>query len=159
MVDREVLGDTAAHRQSHHVGAAAGNGIDQTGRVADQIGAGVAGRARRIADRAAGVAVVVPDDEPATRGQPSTELGVPPVHRRRGTGDQHDRGRFRITEGLHAQVHPVGTHHPFGHSAQLYDRPAAANRPRNRVAPDARAVRQDRKRRERRIGEGDQPYA
>jgi hypothetical protein len=84
--------------------------------------------------------VVVPDDEPATRGQPPTELVVPPVHRRRGTGNQQDRRLYRITEGLHVPVHPVRQHHPHRLSARHYD-PAADNRPRHRVAPRYRAQR------------------
>jgi hypothetical protein len=62
------------------VGAATGEGVDQADRVADQVGARVAGHARRVADRAAGVAVV-PDDKPATRSQPPAEPGGLPFAR------------------------------------------------------------------------------
>ena len=120
---REVLRDTATHRQADHVGAAAGQNVDQLGRIGDQVAARIVRRARRRADRPAGVAMVVPDDESATRGQPPAQIGVPPVHRRRGTSDEQNRGRPRLAERLHTQIDPVDPHHRLSHDPRLYEDP------------------------------------
>jgi len=66
-----------------------------------------------VADRSAGVAVVVPDDTPGPRRETMAELVLPPVHRGGSPGDEQDRGISTITERLDAQVHPVRLHDPL----------------------------------------------
>jgi hypothetical protein len=70
--------------------------------------AAVRRRTRLIADRSAGVAVVVVNDEPGAGRETLAELVLPPEHRSGRSVDEEDRGVSGIAEGMDAEVHPVG---------------------------------------------------
>jgi hypothetical protein len=86
--------------------------VEQAHGIGDQVGPRV-GRGAWLVARSAGVAVVVADDEPGPGRETLAELVLPPVHRGSRPGDEEDRGVGSITEGLHAQVHPVRLHDPL----------------------------------------------
>src|SRR5207249_12250563 len=65
------------------------------------------GESRLIRDRTAGVAMVVPDHEPATLGEQPAETLVTPVHRRAHPHDREDRRISGVAERFRAELDPV----------------------------------------------------
>jgi hypothetical protein len=86
--------------------------------VPGQVGERVRRLSRRVAGRAAGVPMVVPDHEPASVGDPFAQLGVPPQHRGGRSGDQHDRGVRAVAEGLDTQLGAVDAEESFAVSSR-----------------------------------------
>lgn len=111
VLDGQVLGDGAAHRQPHEMSAAASDDVDQSARVGDQVAAGVPGRPGGPARRAPRVTLVVADDEPPLASQQLAEVAVPAFHRLGGPGNEKDGGRTPLAKSLDAQVHPIEAHH------------------------------------------------
>jgi hypothetical protein len=89
--------------------------LQHADRIDDQLGTRVTGTPRLVADRAAGVAVVVADHKPAAAGEHPTETFLPPNHRRAEAYDQEDRRVSWIAERLGAELDPVRLDHPLSH--------------------------------------------
>ena len=64
VAEGQQLGDPAPGRQPGHVGAVGGGRVEHAHCVVDEVGEGVAGLARRVRLRAAGVTDVVTDYPP-----------------------------------------------------------------------------------------------
>jgi hypothetical protein len=90
------------------MGAAQVEGVEQADRIRGQIAQRVLWSTRLIADRSAGIAVVVADDESAGSGETLAELILPPVHRSGRSVDKEDRRVGGVAEGFDAEVHPGG---------------------------------------------------
>jgi hypothetical protein len=82
VAEGEQLGDPAAGRHPGDVGAFGRGRIEHAGRVVGEVGEGVAGLARRVGLRAAGVTDVVTDHPPYAGHQPLAQLAGPAQHRR-----------------------------------------------------------------------------
>ena len=108
VVDGDGLRDTAAHRQADEVGAVDAERVQDADRVGLQISRRVLRFAGLVAHRAAGVAMVVPDDEASRGRQVFAERGLPEVHRGRATVDQQDRRVGLRAEGLDTEFDTVG---------------------------------------------------
>ena len=104
MVERDHLRKGSAHRDADDVGTAAGDRLDDRGRVGDQVIAAVAGLARLVRHRLTGVAMVVADHEPSRRGEPVAELVLPPVERGARAVDEQDRRVGGVAERFDAEV-------------------------------------------------------
>src|ERR687898_243443 len=89
------------------MGALQAEGVEQAQGVLCQVAQGVGRSTRLVADRSAGVAVVVADDEPGAGRQTLAEAVLPPVHRGCPSHDEEDGGVGPIAECLHAEVDPV----------------------------------------------------
>jgi hypothetical protein len=113
MLESDLLGDTAAHRDADQMGLAHVEGVEQADRVGRQIHPGVVRLAGRRAGRTTRVAVVVADHVSAPSGDPLTELVLPPVHRGGRAADQQHDWVIGRPEGLGAQLDPVHRHDPF----------------------------------------------
>jgi len=115
MIDGQMLGDHAAHRDADDMRAGYAQHVEQAHRVVDEIRERVRRRAGRVAGRASGVAMVVADDEPQPSRQLRAELVRPPVHRAGRAADKQDRRIASVAECLDAQLHAVGMHQPVVH--------------------------------------------
>jgi hypothetical protein len=107
VIEREQLGERAARGDADHVGGRKVSGpnvvgVEHTGRVRDEVGAGVAGMPRLVRDRAAGVAVVVADHEPSAVGEEPAEARFPPQH---GRAEAHDEQHGRVVGSPKDSVH------------------------------------------------------
>jgi hypothetical protein len=105
-------------------------GADQAERVKepdgvlDQIAARILGGARLVADRAAGVAIVVAGHEPGAGRELRAELLLPREHRAAGSRDEQDRRVRRVTEGLEAQINAVCADDPLArHDLMIAETP------------------------------------
>ena len=116
MVDGDPLHEPAAHRQADEVRALEAEVVEHAERVGDEVVARVARLTRRIGRGAAGVAMVVADDEAAGLGEPLAERLLPAVHRAARAHDEQHRRVGRIAEGADAQRRPVDVDEaqPFG---------------------------------------------
>src|SRR5919107_5448446 len=81
MIQRHELADPPPHRHTHQMGALQAEGVEQAQGVLCQVAQGVGCGTRLVADRSAGVAVVVADDEPGAGHETLAEAVLPPVHR------------------------------------------------------------------------------
>jgi hypothetical protein len=115
MLRCHLLGDAATHRQPDQVDAVDAQGVEHPHRVGRQVLGGVRRPAHWRGGGAPGVAVVVPDHEPALRHEQLAELGVPQVHRRGCAADQEYGGVRRVAERLHAQLGSVDRHESLRH--------------------------------------------
>src|SRR5215212_2199408 len=95
------------------MGALQAEGIEQADGVLGQVAQGIGRSTRLVADRSAGVAVVVADDEAGAGHQSLAEPVLPPVHRGCPSHDEEDRGIGGISEGFDAYVHPVRPDDPL----------------------------------------------
>src|SRR3712207_5079948 len=95
------------------MGALKAEVIEQADGILCQVAQGIRRSPRLVADRSAGVAVVVADDEPAAGHQSLAEALLPPVHRGCPSHDEEDRGFGPIAECLDAEVDPVGPDDPL----------------------------------------------
>src|ERR687890_84326 len=107
MVEGDELGDPPPHRHAHQMCALQAEGIEQADDVLCQVAQGVGRSTRLVADRSAGVAVVVADDEPGAGHQSLAEALLPPVHRGCPSHDEEDGGIDPIAECLDTEVDPV----------------------------------------------------
>lgn len=89
------------------MGAFQAQDVEQADRICGQIAQRVLRSTRLVADRSAGVAVVVADDESGGSGETLAELILPPVHRSGRSVDKEDRRVGGVAEGLDVEVHPV----------------------------------------------------
>ncbi len=128
MVERQTLREPTAHGDPDDMGARDLQCVEHTDGVRDEIGLAVLGRARLVADRLPGIAQVVADHVSPAGRESLAEFVLPPVHRARGPGDQQNRRGGTITEGLDAEVDPVGLH-----SRQDVAAPAAVSSPTSRA--------------------------
>ena len=119
VVEPEELRERAAGRDADQVRRRNVVGIEHAGRVGDEIGAGVSGPPGLVGDRAAGVAVVVTDDEPPAIGERPAEVLLPPEHGGADARDEEDRGSVRVTERLGAELDPVRVDHALGHPGSV----------------------------------------
>jgi hypothetical protein len=103
-LERQLLGDAAAHRDAGDVRAWDPQPVEHGDRIGGEVGAGVAGGAGRIAGRAPGVAVVVAHDEATALRQAPAQVLVPVVHGAARAGDEQDRGRARVADRLDAEL-------------------------------------------------------
>ena len=124
MVERDHLGDRAAHRHAHQVGAPHPERVEDTKCVPAQIVACVSRLAWRIAHRTARIAVVVADHESALAGDQLAELLLPPVHRGGRAHDQQDRRVASLAERLGTDLNAPDAEDQF--AAQLAHLPARA---------------------------------
>src|SRR5215213_11301769 len=92
MVERYELADPPPHRHAHQMGALQAEGVEQADGILCQVAQGVGRSTRLVADRSAGVAVVVADDEPGSGHQSLAEPVLPPVHRGCPSHDEEDGG-------------------------------------------------------------------
>jgi hypothetical protein len=113
----DKLCDGPARGDADHVGRRQAVPVEHAGDVGHQVGAGVPGSARLVGGRAARVAVVVADHEPAGAGEQSAEPLLPPQHGRAQALDEHDRAIGRVAERFRAQLGAVDVDHAFGHVA------------------------------------------
>src|SRR5215211_5957360 len=74
------------------MGALQAEGVEQADGVLCQVSQGVGRSTRLVADRSAGVAVVVADDEPGAGHETLAEAVLPPVHRGCPSHDEEDGG-------------------------------------------------------------------
>src|ERR687898_1902520 len=95
------------------MGALQAEGVEQAQGVLSQVTQGVGRTTRLVADRSAGVAVVVADDEPGAARQTLAEPVLPPVHRGCPSHDKEDGGVGPIAEWLDAEVDPVSPDDPL----------------------------------------------
>src|SRR5215218_7990523 len=113
MVQRHELADPPPHRHTHQMGALQAEGIEQADGVLGQVAQGVGRSTRLVADRSAGVAVVVADDEPGSGRETLAEALLPPVHRGCPSHDEEGGGVGPIAEGLDAEVDPISPDDPL----------------------------------------------
>src|SRR4051794_24033658 len=119
MVEGEELRQGAPHRAADDVGARDAVAVEDARGVGDEVGAPVVRAPRRADGRAAGVAVVVADDEAAAGGERGAERLVPPEHRGAAPHDQQHRRVAGSAEGLGAQLDAADVDHPLRHGASL----------------------------------------
>src|SRR5215210_7236699 len=108
MIERREHGEPPTHRPAHEMGAVQAEGVEQADRIHDQITEGVWRSTRLVADRSAGIPVVVADEESGACRETLTELLLPREQRGGRSVDKQDRGVGGIAEGLDAEVDPVG---------------------------------------------------
>lgn len=89
VAESEQLGNPAAGRHPYDVGALGRGRVEHADCVVDEVGEGVAGLARRVRLRAAGVTDVVTDHPPSAGHQPLAQLVGPAQYRR--PDQQHSR--------------------------------------------------------------------
>jgi hypothetical protein len=89
-------------------------GVEHADSVGDEVGALVLGSPRLVRDRAACVAMVVADHEPAAFGQHPAEALLPPEHRPTDTHHQEDCGIGLIAEGLSTKLDAVRFDYALG---------------------------------------------
>ena len=130
----EQLGEGPARRDADDVGGGDPVRVEDAAGVRHQVGAGVRRAPRLVGHRAAGVAVVVADDEAAALGQPPAEALLPPEHRRADAHHQEDGRVARIAERLRAELDAVRLDHPlhryqpaYGASFASSKRPASTS--------------------------------
>ena len=90
-------------------------GVEDAGRVGDQVGAGVFRAPRLIRDRSASVPVVVADHEAPSFGQQPAEALLPPEHRCADAHDQEDGRIGGAAERLRTELDAVCFDHALGH--------------------------------------------
>jgi hypothetical protein len=115
---RHALRKHAAHRHAGDMRPGDAMVVEHAHGVAHHVLERVGRRARRIFRRQAGVAVVVADNEVATRGKLPAEGFRPPQHRGHGAHDQKDRRIFRTAEAFR---NDVGALRRVGHLLLLSD--------------------------------------
>src|SRR5919107_4578015 len=113
MIQRHELADPPPHRHTHQMGALQAEGVEQAQGVLCQVAQGVGCGTRLVADRSAGVAVVVANDEPGAGHETLAEPVLPPVHRGCPSHDEDDGGVGTIAECLGAEVDPVSPDDPL----------------------------------------------
>src|ERR687890_340351 len=113
MIQRHELADPPPHRHTHQMGALQAEGVEQADGVLCEVTQGVGRSTRLVADRSAGVAVVVADDEPGAGHETLAEAVLPPVHRGCPSHDEEDGGVGPIAECLDAEVDPVCPDNPL----------------------------------------------
>ena len=91
MVESDQLGDRPACGNADQVGGPEFVSIEDADDDGDEVAARVPEIAEPIGDRAAGVAVVATDDEPAAVGERPAEVVRPSEHRGAKAHDQQDR--------------------------------------------------------------------
>src|SRR5215216_6358940 len=89
------------------MGALQAEGVEQADGVLCQVSQGVGRSTRLVADRSAGVAVVVADDKPGADHETLAEPVLPPVHRGCPSHDEEDGEVGPIAECLDAEIDPV----------------------------------------------------
>src|SRR5215469_15109662 len=104
MIERKQLRERPARRTADHVRRPYAVGTEHSRGIRYEIGARVARATGRVADRAAGVAMVVAHHEPPAIGEQSAHAVLPPEHRRADAHDEQYRRIGRVTEGLGAQL-------------------------------------------------------
>ena len=114
VVERQTLGEGAAHRDADHVCSSDVQRVEDRDRVGHEVGARVAGGAARVGGRAPRVAVVVAHHAAAGGGQLVTQLVVPPVHGRARPADEEDGGGVGLADRLDAQLRAVLDGHGRG---------------------------------------------
>ena len=107
MIEPDQLGDHASHRCAGDVRPVDPVGVEHGDAVGGHVGERVVGLARRTGSGAAGVAVVVADDEASAVGEPLAEVYFPHEHGRAGAHDQQDAGIGGIAEGVAADLDAV----------------------------------------------------
>src|SRR5687767_8069508 len=95
------------------MGALQAEGVEQADGVLCEVTQGVGRSTRLVADRPAGVAVIVADDEPGAGHETLAEAVLPPVHRRCSSHDEEDGGIGPIAECLDAEFDPVCPNDPL----------------------------------------------
>ena len=95
------------------MGALQAEGVEHSDGVLCQVAQRIGCGTRLVADRSAGVAVVVADDEPGAGCQPLAEPVLPPVHRGCPSHDEENGRIGLISESLDAEVDPVGPDDPL----------------------------------------------
>src|SRR5215211_6598194 len=113
MVERYELADPPPHRHTHQMGALQAQGVEQADGVLCYVAQGVGRSTRLVADRSAGVAVVVADNEPGAGHQSLAEVVLPPVHRGCPSHDEEDGRVGPIAECLDAEVDPISLDDPL----------------------------------------------
>src|ERR687894_1816049 len=113
MGERHEMADPPAHRDTHQMGSLQAQGVEQADGVLCQVAQRIVRGPRLVADRSAGVAVVVADDEPGAGHQSLAEPPLPPVHRGCPSHDEQDGGVGYVAERLGAEVDPVGPDDPL----------------------------------------------
>jgi hypothetical protein len=96
------------------MGTLQAQGVEQAQGVLCQVTQGVGCRTRLVADRSAGVAVVIADDEAGASRQTLAEAFLPPVHGGCPSHDEEDGGICPIAECLDAEVDPICPDDPLG---------------------------------------------
>ena len=113
-VEREQLRERTARRDADHVRGRDPVGVEHTGGVGDQVGAGVLGVSRLIGDRSARCRGGRSGSRTARLGEHPAEALLPPEHRRADAHDKQDRRVGRVAEGLRAELDAVRFDHPLG---------------------------------------------
>jgi hypothetical protein len=110
VVQGQELGERAAHRLPDDVRPAHAQDGEQGRGVGHEVVARVPGLPRRVARRAARVAVVVPDHVTRPGREACAEVVLPPVHRGARPHDEQDRRVGRAAERLNAEIDAVDLH-------------------------------------------------
>ena len=111
----EIGSDGTSRRHADHVRGHELVPVEDTDGIGHQIGTAVPRPPRLTGDRAAGVAVVVADHEPAALGKQPAETRLPPEHRPTGPHDQQNWRIARVAERLRTELDAVRFDHPLTH--------------------------------------------
>jgi len=110
VVERDELGDPTAGPEADDVRPRQVEGVEEDGRIGDQVAQGVPRVVRIDGHGPTGVPQVVPHHQSPAGSQPVAELVRPREHR---VADQED-GRVRaVPERLDAEIHAVDRDHAF----------------------------------------------